>query len=238
MSGDAIPFPQARITIHQPRIKEIGYIGEEQFFTGCEFLNFSKEILSAKDKESLENYTDFEILMSMMNDKQNLGIAKQKVSAMMVLTLMFPEYKVRLKPEAISLTKEEDECFITKDNFKLFQEILMNIFCLKSHTEEYNPSGKMSSKIAEKLRRGNQRRNELKNSGKKEKISILNRYASILAVGLRKDINELMDYTVYQLNDEFQRFELKEEYDMFIKLKLAGAKDVKDVENWMKELHP
>lgn len=44
-------------------------------------------------------------------------------------------------------------------------------------------------------------------------MSILSRYISILAVGERKDINDLMNYTIYQLMDEFNRFELKMRYD-------------------------
>jgi hypothetical protein len=56
-------------------------------------------------------------------------------------------------------------------------------------------------------------------------------------VGEHKDINTLMNYTVYQLFDEFQRFELKLAYDMNLKARLAGAKDVKEPEDWMKDLH-
>jgi hypothetical protein len=40
LSGNDIPFTQAQTTIHQPKIKEIAYIGEDSFFTGCEYLNF------------------------------------------------------------------------------------------------------------------------------------------------------------------------------------------------------
>ena len=45
-----------------------------------------------------------------------------------------------------------------------------------------------------------------------------------------------MNYTVYQLLDEFQRFELKMAYDMFIKARLAGAKDLKEPKDWMKDI--
>ena len=44
LSGNDIPFPEAKVTIHQPTLKEIAYIGEEAFFLGCGFLNFSKKI--------------------------------------------------------------------------------------------------------------------------------------------------------------------------------------------------
>ena len=38
LSGNDIPFYGAQVSIHQPTIKEIAYIGEEAFYTGCEFL--------------------------------------------------------------------------------------------------------------------------------------------------------------------------------------------------------
>ena len=74
-------------------------------------------------------------------------------------------------------------------------------------------------------------------NGESNKISILSRYISILAVGQSKDINSLMQYTVYQLYDEFKRFELKQNYDIYFNAKLAGAKDLDEVDNWMKDLH-
>ena len=69
LSGIDIPFPQAQIVIHQPTIKEIGLIGEESFYSGCGALNFSKNSLSSEDRIALKDFTDFEILMSMINNK-------------------------------------------------------------------------------------------------------------------------------------------------------------------------
>ena len=111
------------------------------------------------------------------------------------------------------------------------------MFCLKKRDQDalkggYNPADDRAKKIAEKL-------NKAKNRGKpkEEKIAIFNRYVSILAVGLKKDMNELMDYTVYQLYDEYHRFKLKQDFDMYIKMKLAGASDIEEVEDWMKDIH-
>ena len=66
LSGIDIPFPEAQLVVHQPTLKEIAYIGEKSFFSGCELLNFSKETLFSKDRVYFENKTDFDILMSIM----------------------------------------------------------------------------------------------------------------------------------------------------------------------------
>ena len=47
LSGNDIPFPEARLTIHQPRLKEIAYITEPRFWFGCELLKFDKSIFKS-----------------------------------------------------------------------------------------------------------------------------------------------------------------------------------------------
>ena len=66
LSGNDIPFIEAQISIHQPTIKEIAYIGEENFYIGCEMLTFSKDILNEEDRNNLRNQNDFDILMSII----------------------------------------------------------------------------------------------------------------------------------------------------------------------------
>ena len=49
LSGVDIPFVEAQLIIHQRSIKEISYIGEQAFYTGIEFLRFSKNSLLEED---------------------------------------------------------------------------------------------------------------------------------------------------------------------------------------------
>ena len=236
LAGNDIPFTKAQVTIHQPTIKEIGYIGEEAFFTGIEYLKFSKDILSEEDRINLERYTDFDILMSMMKQK-TIEMQKIKISMEMVLSLIFPEYQIIFN-NVILLKKEQEEHIINNDNYNEFKTILNKMFVLDKEDEEnpdYNPGGKLAKQIAEKLKK---RRQQLAENKPPQKIAIFNRYVSILSVGLQKDMNSLMNYTVYQLFDEFTRYELKVGYDIYIQAKMAGAKDLKEVEDWMKDLHP
>ena len=55
LSGNDLPFPEARLIIHQPRLKEIAYITEQRFWPRCELLKFNKEVLSDEDKIDLSN---------------------------------------------------------------------------------------------------------------------------------------------------------------------------------------
>ena len=209
LSGNDIPIEKANLLLHPPTIKEIAYIGEEIFFSGCEFLRFSKNSLSTEDKSRLENVSNFEIIMSIMREK-NPSIQKSKTSALMVLSLLFPTYQIQLDYEnnKIILKQNDLEFNLDKTNYDEFIFILNGILCLDGdRTSDYNPSGTLASKIADKLR---DRHAKLASLGKEnQKIAILSRYVSILAVGENKDMNSLLNYTIYQLFDEFKRYQLK-----------------------------
>lgn len=237
LSGNDIPFEEAKISIHQPTIKEIAYIGEENFFTGCEFLRFSKDNLSEEDKINLEKQSNFEIIMLILKE-QNIVVQKNRICVLMLLTLLFPKYQIKFTENKIILididTQEEHD--INDNNFSKFLEILNSMFCLNNTSADYNPSGDIAKRIANKLKKRHQKLAEEKNN-EDTKVAIFSRYISILSVGEQKDMNSLLNYTVYQLFDEFKRFELKMNYDIYIDAKMAGAKDLKEVDDWMKDIH-
>lgn len=247
LSGNEIPFIQAQITIHQPTLKEIAFIGEESFFTGCEYLNFSKQKLKEQDKNHLSAFNSFEILMTMMREN-NTSINKYKTCMELVLLLLFPQYKIDFLPMSIMISKlndknEKEIHLIDKDNFEIFQNIIKQIFCFKEVmkddiSEKYNPAGPQAKALVQKFKQRQRKIAEIKNQNKKSSISIFSRYISILAVGEKKDINKLLQYTVYQLFDEFYRFRMKQDFDLYVQAKMAGAKDLEEIENWMDEIHP
>ena len=239
LSGNDIPFIEAQITIHQPTIKEIAYIGEEVFFTGCELINFSKNLLLEKDKVILENKTNFDILIAILKER-NAVMQRNRNCVEMVLALIFPLYTIDIDDlnNAIVLKKEDEKEYhhINNANFETFKHIINSMFSFsKNETRDYNPSGEIAKQIAQKLQQRHQKLAELKEE--KKKIDILSRYISILTVGEHKDMNTLLNLTVYQLFDEFERFKLKMNYDIYFQAKMAGAKDLKEVEDWMKDIH-
>lgn len=237
LSGNDIPFYGAGLSIHQPTLKEIAYLGEENFFTGYEWINISKNILSEEDKINLEQQTDFDILIAILGE-HNAVMLKNRNCVEMVLALLFPEYHISFKQEGIVLEKDEEIHTINNDNFLEFKQIFNAMFPIRddSKQKDYNPSGDLAKKIASKLARGRQKAAAAKNKDN-QKVDILARYLSILTVGQKKDMNDYLKYTLYQLFDEHKRYTLKSSYDMYIKAKLAGAQDLKEVEDWMQDIH-
>jgi len=210
LSGNDIPIEEVHLLLHPPTIKEISYIGEEAFFGGCEFLKFNKNKLNTEDRNRLENISNFEILMSIMREK-NPSVQISKTYATMVLALLFPTYEIQIDEMnmIIKFKQDDNEFYLNKDNYNYFVKVLNEVLCLGggANDSDYNPSGNLASQIADKLR---DRHNKLAERNKSnQKVAILSRYISILAVGENKDMNSLLNYTIYQLFDEFKRFQLK-----------------------------
>lgn len=240
LSGGDIPFIEAQVVIHQPTIKEIAYIGQEAFYIGCQYLNFSKDNLKGQDKNDLKDYDNFEILMTIIRG-DNVAVKKDRVCVQMLLLLLFPDYTINFLPTSIMLSKylqngKKQMHLIDKNNFEEFKNIVNSIFCFNhnnSVSSKYNPGGPQAKALVQKFKKRQQKLASLKNRGEKTQTSIFSQYISILSVGEKKDMNKLLQYTVYQLFNQFRRFRMKEQYDIYVKAKMAGAKDLEDVDNWM-----
>ena len=237
LSGNDIPFLEAGLTIHQPRLKEIAYITEQNFWHGCEILKFNKEFLLNQDKLDLSNISNFNIIMRVMQEK-TLEAQQAKIKVLSILALLFPTSQLLLGQEAIQIRNHQTEAVgeINNENFEAFKQILISMFCLSSkENKQYNPNGDLARKIANKIMRGREQKAKL--APENNKVAIFSRYVSILAVGQQKDINTLMNYTVYQLMDEYNRYQLKLNYDAWERFKVAGATGMSDPEDWFKDIH-
>lgn len=235
MTGIDLPIPELQITIHQPTIKEISFIGEKDFFLGVQCLVVNKNILNGQDESLLENMNNFQIFMTMVNDKE---MADKKQAVQQVLTLLFPSQKAFITPRSIML-QGDIGCIIDDSNFEILQGYLKEIFCLKgemaSQATGFNPANAAAKKIADKLMRGRQRVAELNGTAN---ASIFSQYLSALTVGLNSmSLQELINLTVYQVYDLIERYQLYISWDIDIRSRLAGAKPDNKPDNWMKNIH-
>ena len=119
-------------------------------------------------------------------------------------------------------------------NYDEFKSILSQIFCLDAGDAKYDPADALAARIAEKLKKRKEKLENLK-QGDSQRINIFGLFISTLAVGLQKDMNDLLNYTVYQIRDEYKRFQLKYIFDQNFSARLAGAQDLEEVSNWMED---
>lgn len=232
MTGIDIPIPELQVTIHQPTIKEISMIGEQDFFIGIQMLCIDKKMY-IEDESLLANTTNFQIFMTMLNDQQ---MADKKQAIQQVLTLLFPQAKIIFTPRSILLNINQENIIIDEGNFEQLQNILIQQFCLQgSGQEQYNPTDKKAREIAQKLMKARQKVAKLKateNSG-----SMFTQYLSVLTIGTSLTLKDVMELTMYQLYDLIERYSMYLNWDIDIRSRIAGAKGDKPVENWMKQIH-
>ena len=233
MCGTDLPVPECQLIIHQPRIKEISLLGEQEFFIGAQCLTLNKSMF-VQDKEVLENINNFQIFMMVMNEKE----AKDKRNAtQQVLQLLLPSYKVLFTPRTLIFSQEGQNTIIDETNFEFFQEVLKLVFCAKNgpmDQQSFNPQDQKAREIAEKLMRGRARIAAEKGGSNS---SVLSQYLSILTIGTSMQLQNLMDLTMFQLYDLIERYDLYINWDIDLRSRLAGGKPDKHPDNWMKNLH-
>ena len=234
MTGIDIPVPELQTAIHQPTIKEISYIGEQDFFMGAQTLQLSKKMFS-QGNSLLESTTNFQIFMTIMKEQET----KDKKDAVINLfQLVFPGYQVIFTPMSILLNKEGQQTLVDENNFDILQEMIKQIFCVNSGPMDqatFNPADEKAREIAEKLMRGRQRVAEQKGE---TNSSAFGRYLSILTIGLNAmPLSEAMNLTMYQMYDLVERYTLYLNWDLDIRTRLAGGKPDSKPDDWMKNIH-
>ena len=234
MCGTDYPVPECQLVVHQPQIKEIAYIGEQDFFTGVQCLCLNKSMF-VKDETDLSNVNNFQIFMTIMSEKE---AADKKAAVQQVCTLFFPKYKVMFTPRSVLISGEGQNIQIDESNFEYLQAALSNICCMKTGPMDqttFNPGNAKAREIAEKLMRGRQRVAAQKGQSN---TSIFSQYLSILTVGLGSmSLQDMMNLTIFQLYDLVERYMLYINWDMDVRCRLAGGKPENQPDNWMKNIH-
>ena len=233
MCGCDLPIPQCQIAVHQPRIKEIGMIGEQDFFIGAQCLTINSSMF-VQDKGLLPDVNNFQIFMTIMSEKESRD---KKNAVISVLQLLFPDYKTMFTPRSLVLQKEGHSALIDETNFEYLQNILRLVFCTKTGSmdqQSFNPADEKAREIAQKIMRGRERVAAQNGSSN---TSVFSQYLSVLSIGLHMPIQEVADLTLYQLYDLIERFNLYIAWDIDVRSRLAGGKPDKHPDNWMKNLH-
>ena len=235
MCGIDLPCPQLQLTFHQPTIKEIALMGETNFFTAVQCLLINKKLISVQGNLSLESLSNFHIFMMILEEEKD-----KKEDVKHLLSLIFPNHSSTFVPKRTLILKSDDSSvIIDESNFEILQE-QARVFLSPSMKDGadgqgfFNPKGSKAEEIARKLMRGRERVAAQKggNNG-----SALTQYLSVLAVGMNSmSLEELSNLTLYQFFDLLERYMLYINWDIDIRARMAGAKNDKPMENWMKSL--
>lgn len=237
MAGIDIPIPELKLILHQPTIQEIAYMGEQNFFTAVHYLCLDKEVI-VEDENLLRDLTNFQVLMKVIEQFQD---SEKKNTIITLFSLIFPNYKTTITPRSIILINLESKetVLIDNDNFQIFQNVLKEVLCINNIFQGdnivYNPGNAEAKRIADKLMRGRRKAAELKG---KNNESALVRYLSILTVGISSmSLQNCLELTLYQLFDLVERYTLFTDWEIDLRIRLAGGTPKSEAKNWMKNIH-
>ena len=233
--GTDMLIPECNLVAHQPRIKEISFIGESDFFIGAQTLCLHKTMF-IEDKTILDSINNFQIFMTIMLQDETKD---KKANILNVLNLLFPSYKVNVTPNSLLFIKEGvSPITVDGNNFEALQEVLRLIFCMHNgpmDQQAFNPANDKAREIAQKLMRG--RRRVAAQNGNSN-VSVFSQYMSILTIGLGSmSLQDLTNLTMFQLYDLMERYTLYTAWDLDVRQRLAGGKPEGTPDNWMKNIH-
>lgn len=236
MAGIDIPISELQLTLRQPTIKDIAFIGENDFFTALHYLCLDKSQL-IEDESLLQDLTNFQVLLKVIEQSESKD---KKIAIITLLSMLFPYYKPLMTPRSIILQNEKngENILIDDNNFKILQDILKEVLCVSNIFQGdniiYNPGNAEAKRIADKLMRGRRKVAELKGKNNESAIS---RYLSILTVGIPMPLKDILNLTIYQLFDLVERYTLYIDWDVDLRVRLAGGTPKSEAENWMKNIH-
>ena len=233
--GTDMLIPECNLVAHQPRIKEISFIGESDFFIGAQTLCLHKT-MCIEDKTILDSINNFQIFMTIMLQDETKD---KKANILNVLNLLFPSYKVNVTPNSLLFMKEGvPPITVDGNNFEALQEVLRLIFCMHNgpmDQQAFNPANDKAREIAQKLMRGRQR---VAAQNGNSNVSVFSQYMSILTIGLGSmSLQDLTNLTMFQLYDLMERYTLYTAWDLDVRQRLAGGKPEGTPDNWMKNIH-
>lgn len=235
MTGIDFPIPECQLVVHQPTIKEISFLGEEDFFVGVQTLCLYKSMfIKDEDKDVLDDVTNFQIFMTIVSNKD---MRDKKMAVEDLLKLLFPKCKAIFTPQSIIFQDDTGTHIVDNNNFDFLQEAVRKIACAATgpmDQQAFNPADAKAKEIAEKLMRG-RARVAAQNANKQG--SIFSQYLSSLSIGAGFELMSLINLTMFQLYDLVERYSLYMNWDLDIRIRLAGGTPDSHAEDWMKNIH-
>ena len=118
---------------------------------------------------------------------------------------------------------------ICKDNFDNIISLLKEINCMINKEDiEFNPANEKAKEIAERIKKAREKINKIK-SKSGENLSLGDLISAFAFYNKNTDLNSIFEMTIYQFNNQFQRMQLVNNYEISIQSLLHGA-DPKKVE--------
>lgn len=228
VTGIDIPVEAFGITIHQPRVREIAMLGEQNYFIALSIFRMNKKQLHIESPD----VTNWMIFNESLAQKME-GIKDVRALLSNFLQLFFTT-KINIGPRSLIIQNKDQLINIEPEQFDDFQELIGIVggaSLLSGSKEEFNPANRLAAEIAEKMKKARARLAALQPQAKSK--GFLARYIRAVAIATANSLSDVTEMTILQLNSLMQTYLAWEAYDLDVKSRLAGAKNDNKLVHWM-----
>lgn len=229
------PIIYKTLTFRQPKLSEIGKIGEKTFYECISYFLINKNKLSNKisDLKQLEKISNIKfIILLILQDPEILKKMNYIFSITTGRTMIIDSIDESINLKLVDNTKED--CFIIEEeDWSEIISIIKQIFCITEEVKYNTKKSRMAQIIEERLKAAREKIDTQKSKGNK---LVLDEYCSILSVGSGIPVTYIMDnYTLYLLMYQLRRFSKYEQYHIQINAMVHGAK-IDNLVSWYDSL--
>lgn len=236
--GLDIFVPELELFVHQPTLTELGMT-----MMSTREINQIVGILTI-DGENLDEgvkISNFEAFMLVYDSLK--GALKNNL--FLILDLLFPNCVFSFVPKrtiyiSVPIGETKKTVMVEENNFNYLQESIKEIFCIdmnKSEEPEYNTKSKRAEELKRKILEGRKELAKRKAKQMDNNDDTLVKYISVVSVSTGISFNEIKNFTMYQLYDILNRYNLWFAYDLDLKIRLAGGEIKQEAEQWTKNIH-
>lgn len=240
------PFPIIfeGLPIYKPTLKEIYYsIGFENYHRATNLLTITDIEIEKYYKSIDQPIEELEPFLWLLN------AAKSSEVFLLELSFAFFTYlkkQVVIKDDNFCFFDEETGAsfFLTRNNFSNFQKIIRQINGDDDFDEDereiITDNLRMKKKFLEKRKKlkeaKEKQRLKAKEQNKGNEIGIPDMISSLCIYNVGYNLTNVWDLTIYQLYNQFQKCQRKDDYDKNYQALLAGADKTKiKMKSWIKD---
>lgn len=233
------------LKVYPTTVGEIVEIGYTKFQVYLSILTAEKPLnIGDKDQELkniLENLSDFQYILIMASlDAQSGNIFNEAFE----FFTHENNISLSLDPARIIVGKEEENHFISEEDFYDFQRLLKRAFFLEQEGEEIiisanDPPNVRALKMQMKANREKLRKAKAKqNRQEKMDLQFSDLLASLPFQNCGLNMVNIKQLTYYALHDQLKRSGWHEQFDINNRAAMAGAKLKKNqLQHWIRSIH-
>jgi BMFP domain-containing protein YqiC len=232
---DDIPF-------YSPTVKEIAEITEETYNNYLGISTLTKDRL-VNDAQDFINLSDYDVFVCWLIGDESGKNIESFLKALKFWTKCNFTLVTQDNELYICLLNDEEkyviENSINKSNYNHFINIIQFINCLKIEKPKKQitkSKNKALLEIEEKVRLAKQKINEKLNKNIDNKLDLFDLVSVLSANGNNISPLTIIDLNIFTFQDQFQRMQLVENYDIQIRSLLSAGAEIKNIEHYIKKL--